>query len=57
MIIGIEMDQQALTNLLNGCLLTDAEMKLLPEGWSRLPDPFPTWQMSPAKDDALAIAE
>jgi len=44
-LIGIEMDESALTRLLDDCLLTDSEMKLGEAGWSRLKDPFPEWSI------------
>ena len=42
-IIGQDLDQSRLTDLLDACLLTDAEMKLEPDGWLALPDPFTPW--------------
>lgn len=39
-LIGIGMDPQHLTAMLDGCLLTDAEMALKPNGWMRFEDPF-----------------
>ena len=42
-LIGVGMDQAALTATLDGCLVTDAEMALGPEGWRVLEDPFPQW--------------
>jgi G3E family GTPase len=50
--IGIGMDEMALRARLDRCLLTDAEMRLGPAGWRRLPDPFPTWRV--AKEEAGA---
>ncbi len=42
--IGIGMDKTKITAMLDGCLLTDAEMELGPEGWVReLDDPLPEW--------------
>ncbi|MDK3160817.1 zinc metallochaperone GTPase ZigA [Kamptonema cortianum] len=43
-LIGIGMDKEALTKEFDKCLLTDAEMKLGPDGWRKLPDPFPEWR-------------
>ncbi|WP_159881805.1 GTP-binding protein [Paenibacillus puerhi] len=37
-LIGIGMDQEALIAELDGCLLTEEEMR---QDWSRFPDPFP----------------
>jgi len=39
------MDRKELTRRLDDCLLTDAEMKMGPAMWGRLPDPFPVWKM------------
>ncbi|WP_422009560.1 zinc metallochaperone GTPase ZigA [Reyranella sp.] len=39
------MDRKELTRRLDDCLLTDAEMKMGPVMWARLPDPFPVWKM------------
>lgn len=42
--IGIDMDEAAIRAMLDGCLLTDAEMALGPEGWlDQLEDPLPPW--------------
>ena len=45
-LIGIHMDQAALTAAFDDCLLTDSEMELGISGWKRLPDPFPAWHAS-----------
>ena len=39
------MDRKELTRRLDDCLLTEAEMKMGPAMWGRLPDPFPVWKM------------
>jgi len=39
-LIGIEMDQPAIRRALDGCLLTESEMALGWQAWSRYPDPF-----------------
>lgn len=41
--IGINIDQEKLTELLRGCLLTDREMAQGPDAWSRYEDPLPGW--------------
>jgi G3E family GTPase len=46
-IIGIGMDQAALTQRFDACLLTDEEMALGEKAWAELPDPFPSWEMAP----------
>ena len=42
-IIGHAMDTNALRADLDACLLTNAEMALGPEAWSKLADPFQPW--------------
>lgn len=39
-LIGSGMDQEQITEMLDECLLTDAEMALTPEGWIKFDDPF-----------------
>jgi G3E family GTPase len=57
-IIGIAMDEKALTAMLDGCLLTDEEMALGPEGWmSRFSDPFMPWIQAPEPDLEAATPE
>jgi len=41
--IGMEMDQAAITARLDRCLLTDAEMAQGPTAWMRYDDPFTEW--------------
>jgi G3E family GTPase len=41
--IGVEMEESDIRQKLDAALLTDAEMGLKPDGWKRLPDPFPSW--------------
>lgn len=41
--IGMNMDQKALTTAFNDCLLTDQEMAAGPNTWRRFNDPFPEW--------------
>ena len=41
--IGINMDTAALRRMLDGCLLTDAEMEGGPQAWQSLEDPLPVW--------------
>jgi G3E family GTPase len=42
-IIGADMDHEAVRAALDNCLLTDDEMALGWQGWSKLPDPFDSW--------------
>jgi hypothetical protein len=42
-LIGMGMDEAALSASLDACLLDDEEMALGREGWRHLPDPFPRW--------------
>lgn len=39
------MDEAALRTMLDGCLLTDEEMALGPEGWASFDDPLPAWDV------------
>lgn len=42
--IGIGMDEQGLRHMLDGCLLTDEEMALGPQGWAaEFEDELPVW--------------
>jgi hypothetical protein len=34
------------TQTLDACLLTDEEMALGADGWSKLPDPFQCWELT-----------
>ena len=43
-IIGMQMDKEALIAKFNTCLMTDAEIALGMEAWLRLPDPFPAYR-------------
>ncbi|ADU12712.1 zinc metallochaperone GTPase ZigA [Asticcacaulis excentricus] len=49
-LIGKDMDQAALTAMLDAALLTPAELQRGPKSWAKLPDPFPVWgrQSEPA---------
>ncbi len=42
-LIGIDMDQAALKKGFDDCLLSDLVFGFGPKGWSKLPDPFPSW--------------
>ena len=42
-LIGKDMDQAALTAMLDGALLTPSEVQRGLNGWSKLADPFPAW--------------
>ncbi len=42
-LIGIGMDEAALRQRLDACLLTDAEVAQGPHAWTRYDDPFPAW--------------
>ena len=46
-LIGKDMDQEALTAMLDECLLTDEEIATNERKWHKLfPDPFPKWNMA-----------
>ena len=48
------MDEIAINDSLEECLLTDEEFAIGIEGWQQFQDPFPEWNMS--VDEALALA-
>jgi len=52
--IGIGMDELAIYDSLQACLLTDEEFAAGAHTWQSLPDPFPIWNVSLA--DALATS-
>ncbi len=52
-IIGMGMDQTALTAAFDACLLTDAELAAGPAAWASLPDPFPQWGEVEEDSEAL----
>ena len=44
--IGCDMDQEALTGMLDECLLTEKELSSDESTWPlRFTDPFPDWQV------------
>ena len=46
-IIGSDMDCEALTEMLDSALLTDEELQMEKEEWKELfHDPFPEWNMA-----------
>ena len=42
--IGQGLDQEHITQLLDNCLLSDADLLLGKDHWAKLPDPFPDWR-------------
>ncbi len=44
--IGQQLDMTSLQQRLDACLLGDDEMRAGPASWTRLPDPFPEWEIS-----------
>jgi hypothetical protein len=55
-IIGRDMDQAALTEAFDACLLTDQEFAKGPNSWATLADPFPAWIPSQPADDHSQVA-
>jgi len=53
--IGIDMDEIAIYDSLQECLLTDAGLALGPAAWASFSDPFPRWNCT--VDDFLASLE
>jgi G3E family GTPase len=43
--IGIEMDEAALRQAFDACLLNDAELAAGEDNWARYEDPFPAWSI------------
>ncbi len=41
--IGVDLDEKAVREVLDSCLLTDEEMAAGPATWASLEDPFPEW--------------
>ena len=41
--IGQGLDQNKITKLLDECLLSDEDLLLGKDHWSKFPDPFPDW--------------
>ena len=46
------MDESAMYDALQECLLTDEEFAMGAKAWQQFPDPFPAWNIS--VDEALA---
>lgn len=49
--IGVEMDEVALRQAFDACLLNDAELAAEPEAWVRYEDPFPQWSIEDDEED------
>ncbi len=43
-LIGINMNKDALKKMLDDCLITNEQMQLGKVAWKKMRDPFPTWQ-------------
>jgi G3E family GTPase len=55
-VIGRNLDREALVARLDACLLDDAELAQGPAAWARLPDPFGPWTDDDDDDDDEAAA-
>lgn len=53
-LIGIDMDEDALRERLDACLLDDQELDGGPDSWRRLPDPFPEWGAAEHSEEVSA---
>jgi len=53
-LIGIDMDEPALRQRLDACLLTDAEMAEGPQAWTHYDDPFPAWGGRVPEEEGVA---
>lgn len=54
-IIGRDLDRQAIRERLDACLLDDTEMRIGPVGWHKLPDPFPPWEAETSDETDIAV--
>lgn len=50
-VIGLDLDVEALAAALDEAALTDAELAAGPEEWVSYPDPFPGWDLDPARSE------
>ncbi|GIQ67834.1 GTP-binding protein [Xylanibacillus composti] len=48
--IGVDMDREAVEQALDLCVLTEEEMKM---DWKQFADPLPSWQTEPAQEAAV----
>mmetsp|Transcript_3858 Transcript_3858/g.6101 ORF Transcript_3858/g.6101 Transcript_3858/m.6101 type:complete len:170 (-) Transcript_3858:1364-1873(-) len=46
-IIGVGIEEEKVSALLDACLLTEEEMKAGAKAWKQYPDPLPQWQKLP----------
>lgn len=51
-LIGIGMDESALSAQFDACLMTEEEMAMGGESWVGLADPFPAWMLNAEESDA-----
>lgn len=54
-IIGRDLDRQAIRKRLDECLLDDSEMRIGALGWHHLPDPFPPWEGDEVEETDIAV--
>ncbi len=50
-IIGQNLNKEAITTMFDSCLLTDKEMELGEEAWQDFTDPFPMWSLASDEDE------
>jgi G3E family GTPase len=53
-LIGLDMNQELLTAMLDDCLLTDEEMAQGEESWRKFTDPFSPWALQETHDSWVA---
>ena len=53
--IGQEIDQQRITDLLDRCLVTDAEYATGPSGWASFDDPLPAIELETGERDTSEV--
>ncbi len=54
-IIGQNLDEQAIRERLDACLLDASEMQIGAVGWTQLPDPFPRWEPEPVDETDIGV--
>jgi hypothetical protein len=54
-VIGRNLDKQAIRMRLDDCLLDDMEMQIGALGWHQLPDPFPAWEAEEVEETDIAV--
>ena len=56
-VIGQDLDQDAITQKFDACLLTEDELALGPEAWKQFNDPFLEWRTADEEELEPELAE